>query len=333
MSSTVPTTAPDTTELPVVPELTVAPEAPADSDTPAVSDTPVAAVETAESAEAAEPAATEAPVTAEAPAAVAAAPAGPEMTPAACAQQLKERFPALFAGTPKPLKLRIQADIKERAPGVFTKAVMSAFLRRYTGTTAYLIALTKAEHRVDLDGQPAGEITEEHRTVAQQELDRRRAIHQERRAQETQAERARRDQARTEERAAQAKQREEQELQEVKRRNRAHLLRDFEQTTLTRGNFCVLKGLPESDLDRVLDIARKEREEWVASRPAAAAAEQGEHRRPDHRPPSGPRRNDAPRADNRAPRRHDDRPRREGRGEGAGAGAEAGGPRRDRTPR
>jgi ProP effector len=241
----------------------------------------------------------------------------PEMTPSECARQLKDRFPALFAGAAaKPLKLRIQADIKERAPGVFTKAVMSAFLRRHTGTTAYLIALTKAEHRVDLDGQPAGEITDEHRQVAQEELDRRRAVHQERRAKDAEVERANRDKARAEERATQAQQREEQELQEQKRRNRAQLLRDFEKTTLTRGNFCVLKGLPEADLDRVLEIARKEMAEWVASRPAMAE-------RPDVRPPRP--------ASPSGPHRDGDRPpRREGRGDGGGAG---GGGRRERTPR
>lgn len=229
----------------------------------------------------------------------------PEMTPSECARQLKERFPALFAGNvAKPLKLRIQADIKERAPGVFTKAVMSAFLRRHTGTTAYLIALTKAEHRVDLDGQPAGEITDEHRQIAQEELDRRRAVHQERRAKEAEAERANRDKARAEERAAQTQQREEQELQEQKRRNRAQLLRDFEKTTLTRANFCVLKGLPEADLDRVLEIARKEMAEWVASRPATPPAVAPQDRRP-------PRREDGPREDRGggAPRR-DRRPAR-----------------------
>lgn len=239
----------------------------------------------------------------------------PEMTPSECARQLKDRFPALFAGNvAKPLKLRIQADIKERAPGVFTKAVMSAFLRRHTGTTAYLIALTKAEHRVDLDGQPAGEITDEHRQVAQEELDRRRAVHQERRAKEAEAERANRDKARAEERATQTQQREEQELQEQKRRNRAQLLRDFEKTTLTRANFCVLKGLPEADLDRVLEIARKEMAEWVANRPAMA-----EHQDTRPVPPNGPRRDgDRP-------------PRRDGRG--AGSAPAGGGGRRERTPR
>ena len=45
-------------------------------------------------------------------------PAG--LSPAACALELKQRFPALFSGAAKPLKLRIQVDIQERAPGVFT---------------------------------------------------------------------------------------------------------------------------------------------------------------------------------------------------------------------
>ena len=56
--------------------------------------------------------------------------------------ELKALFPALFAGRPKPVKLRIQADIQERAPGRFSKAQLSAFLRRHTGGTGYLIALT-----------------------------------------------------------------------------------------------------------------------------------------------------------------------------------------------
>src|SRR2546421_8900096 len=73
-----------------------------------------------------------------------------EMSVADCTQQLKERFPALFGGAAKPLKLRIQADIQERAPGVFGKHVLSAFFRRHTGSTGYLVAMTKSPHRFDL---------------------------------------------------------------------------------------------------------------------------------------------------------------------------------------
>ncbi len=71
-----------------------------------------------------------------------------------CGPLLRKRFPALFGGGPKPLKLRIQVDIQERAPGVFSKQALSAFFRRYTGGTAYLQAVAHGAHRLDLDGHP-----------------------------------------------------------------------------------------------------------------------------------------------------------------------------------
>lgn len=154
------------------------------------------------------------------------------LNPAACAQELKTRFPALFTGAAKPLKLRIQADIQERAPGVFTKQALSAFLRRYTGSTSYLIAVSRGAQRFDLDGQPAGELSEEHRKVALEELARRRTLQQTRREQD-----------------------------EQERRQRAALLRDFETTTLTPANFCALKGIAADQLDGLLATARQEAEE------------------------------------------------------------------------
>ncbi|WAC73618.1 ProQ/FINO family protein [Roseateles sp. SL47] len=147
----------------------------------------------------------------------------------AVAAALKELFPALFSGQAKPVKLRIQADIQQRAPGKFSKQQLSAFLRRYTGGTGYLIGLTKAKQRFDLDGQPAGEITDEHRQAAQEELTRRRGITETRRADE-----------------------------ERGRQERAQLLRDFSRTTLTPANFCALKGLTQEQLDAQLALAREE---------------------------------------------------------------------------
>lgn len=126
----------------------------------------------------------------------AAAPASPdpgtavaEMGPAACAARLAELFPALFGsdGPPRPVKLRIHADIQQRAPGVFTRKALSIFLHRHTTGNAYLRALLNAPHRFDLDGQPAGEIAEEHRAAANEELERRRQIHMARRAAERSA--------------------------------------------------------------------------------------------------------------------------------------------------
>ncbi|MFT3857560.1 MAG: ProQ/FinO family protein [Aquabacterium sp.] len=189
------------------------------------------------------------------PAAPAAEPQGDHRASTqATAAKLAELFPALFKGTPKPLKLRIQVDIQERAPGVFTKQALSAFFRRYTGATSYLIAVSKGKERFDLDGQPAGELSDEHRKVATDELARRRANVQARREQE-----------------------------EAGRRQRASLLRDFETTKLTTANFCALKGVAPEQLDGLLAQARAEAAE-DALRP----------RRPDHHPGHPGRRGDGP---------------------------------------
>jgi ProP effector len=175
---------------------------------------------------------------------LAAPPATPEMTPADCAARLAQTFPALFGGGFKPLKLRIQADIQERAPGVFSKQALSAFFRRHTGSTGYLIALTKATHRFDLDGQPCGELSDEHRQAAVDELARRRALHQSK-----------------------------MELAGEGRRKRAALLRDIETTTLTRANFCALKGIAPQELDTLLEIARREAQERPPGRSPDAIRE------------------------------------------------------------
>ncbi|MDY0744975.1 ProQ/FinO family protein [Paucibacter sp. R3-3] len=204
-----------------------------------------------EAPEAAEDSVTDA-VPADAPAVTATA------TAADVGAQLKELFPALFTGGAKPLKLRIQADIQERAPGRFTKQQLSAFFRRYTGGTGYLIALTKAKERFDLDGQPAGEIAEEHLVAAREELARRKGLKQERMA------------------AEQA----EHQLLDQQRHNRAGLLRDFERTTLTLPNFCALKGVTAEELPGLLDIARKERAEQPPAPPRMAM-----DRRPPQREP------------------------------------------------
>jgi sRNA-binding protein len=182
--------------------------------------------------------------------------------PAAVGARLAELFPALFKGHPKPLKLRIQADIQERAPGEFTKAALSAFLRRYTGATSYLIAVSKARQRFDLDGQPAGDLSDEHRQVATEELTRRRGITQARREQEMQA-----------------------------RRQRASLLRDFETTKLTTANFCALKGIAPEALDGLLAQARAEAQE-DAQKPRHAEHHHGHRgeRRDGAGRPGGPRR-------------------------------------------
>ena len=118
-----------------------------------------------------------------------AAAAAPEVSPATTGARLAELFPALFSaaapgapGPAKPIKLRIHADIQARAPGLFSKRVLGIFFSRFTTTTAYLKALVNAPQRLDLDGEPAGDISEEHRQLARDELARRQALAAERRA-------------------------------------------------------------------------------------------------------------------------------------------------------
>ena len=250
--------------------------------------------------------------------------AAQQASPAATAAKLAELFPALFKGAPKPLKLRIQVDIQERAPGVFSKQALSAFFRRYTGGTGYLIAVSKGSQRFDLDGQPAGELSDEHRKLAAEELARRRANANAKREQE-----------------------------EAGRRQRAALLRDFETTKLTTANFCALKGIVPDQLDGLLAQARAEALE-EAQRPRRPEHGQG-HGHPrrgegqgqgrrDGAPgerrggprgegrPGGPARGPRPGQDQRGPRpgaqARDDQPR----GVPGGANREGKGRRDDKRP-
>ena len=202
-----------------------------------------------------------------------------EPTPAETAQRLKAAFPALFGGAAKPLKLRIQSDIQQRAPGQFSKRALSAFLHRHTGSTGYLLAITRLGQRFDLDGVAVEPISDEHREAAVAELTRRRAGQDARRAQGD----------------------EQRALGEQQRRNRAGLLRDFQTTTLTRANFCVLKQVEPDELEGLLERARQEAEEDrqrqpAFERPQRADRPPGQRQRPQgqqerpNRPPERQRR-------------------------------------------
>ena len=97
------------------------------------------------------------------------------------------------------------------------------------------------------------------------------------------------------------------------RRGRAALLRAFETTTLTRSNFCALKGMKDDVLEAQLVLAREERKLHPPPAPREPAVER-------ERP-----RQERPRFDDRGPRR--DAPPRLG-----GPGG-PGGPRGGRPPR
>ncbi len=243
----------------------------------------------------------------------ASAPVPADLSPAQCSARLAALFPALFnLQQPKPLKLRIQADIQARAPGVFTRKTLSAFLHRYTTGTPYVLALTREAQRYDLDGLAAGELAAEHREAAVTELARRRAIVDARRVAEQAARRE-----------ADAALRQQREADQQGRRERALLLRAFETSTLTRANFCALKGLADADLDGLLAQARQE----AAERPAWAAETEPAKGRPGRNAPGAAEARNAPNADRHAPgpRRDEGRGPRQGEG-GRGGPGRPGGP-------
>src|SRR6476659_3731826 len=75
---------------------------------------------------------------------------------------LTEAFPQTFVlekyRPHRPLKVGIAADIPARCPAV-ERRVLSAALSAYARRVMYLRALFTGAARVDLDGNPAGEVT------------------------------------------------------------------------------------------------------------------------------------------------------------------------------
>ncbi len=232
------------------------------------------------------------------------------LSPAAVAALLAQHFPALFgAGRALPIKLRIQADIQTRAPGLVNKKSLSIFLHRYTTSTAYLKALATQPQRMDLDGAPAGDIEALHRDAAAAEVERRKQMFEDRRALEREQQRAAAQEARRAQNAQNAARTTARDNAESEaRRNRAVLLRAFETATLTKANFCALKGISEAELDAQVVLAKQEREQRAL-----------EPQRPDHR--------DGPRREGRPPQRPDG-PRGPRPSGGGGGGRPTGGPPR-----
>lgn len=227
-----------------------------------------------------------------------------ETSPAVTGARLAELFPGLFQGPAKPFKLRIQVDIQERAPGEFSKQALSAFFRRHTGTTSYLMAVSQGTERFDLDGQVAGELTEEHRQVATEELARRRAITKARREEAIQAQREAHREAQREVRKQEQNAQQQNHVAHQERRNRAQLLRDFEGTRLTAANFCALKGIAPDALDGLLAQAREEaKQDALSPRPQARRDQRDAAPRDGRGPRREGGREGGARPDNRPPRK------------------------------
>ncbi|PIW62870.1 RNA chaperone ProQ [Shewanella sp. CG12_big_fil_rev_8_21_14_0_65_47_15] len=84
---------------------------------------------------------------------------------------LYETFPLCFIaeGETKPLKIGLFQDLAERLAddSKVSKTQLRVALRRYTSSWRYLKSVKAGAQRVDLDGEPCGELEQEHIDHAQ----------------------------------------------------------------------------------------------------------------------------------------------------------------------
>ena len=99
-------------------------------------------------------------------------------------EQLQAEFP-VFRDC-KPLAIGIHKQLMERKPDLDKNKVRVA-LHGHTASTRYLKALTEGASRLDLDGQPSGEVTAEQQDVAVKTLrDRIKLVKERQKAEEAQ---------------------------------------------------------------------------------------------------------------------------------------------------
>ncbi|CAK9884853.1 MAG: RNA chaperone ProQ [Candidatus Erwinia impunctatus] len=88
---------------------------------------------------------------------------------------LAERFPLCFSGKgeARPLKVGIFQDLVARVQGEMglSKTQLRSALRLYTSSWRYLYGIKSGSVRVDLDGNPCGELDEQHIEHARKQLE------------------------------------------------------------------------------------------------------------------------------------------------------------------
>ena len=101
---------------------------------------------------------------------------------------LAERFPQCFSaeGEARPLKIGIFQDLVARVEGEMSlsKTQLRSALRLYTSSWRYLYGIKVGATRVDLDGNPCGELDEQHVEHARKQLEEAKARVQTQRAEQ-----------------------------------------------------------------------------------------------------------------------------------------------------
>jgi len=94
---------------------------------------------------------------------------------AAAISLLAELYPKCFSvyeGRRRPLKLGIHLDIQAALDGAITPAELHRALGFYCSNPAYLAQTRKGAWRVDLNGEPAGAVTDDEEAHARETLTR-----------------------------------------------------------------------------------------------------------------------------------------------------------------
>jgi len=84
---------------------------------------------------------------------------------------LIEKYPKAFFKEPVdrlPLKIGIHRDLYLALNGQFSNKIIQQSLRRYMGISGYRKKLVAGAQRIDLDGNPSGEVLAEHVALARQ---------------------------------------------------------------------------------------------------------------------------------------------------------------------
>ena len=111
--------------------------------------------------------------------------ATPKLDPVVLVEALATLWPKAFTTDPRerhPLKVGIFHDIEAACAGTLTKLEISVAMRWYTSGGSYLWRLKTGATRIDLQGQPAGTVTEEEAKHAKARLAARKVRHRKQKA-------------------------------------------------------------------------------------------------------------------------------------------------------
>lgn len=93
------------------------------------------------------------------------------LTPEDVLELFKQQFPHVFSDDPqaiRPLKINIHLDLRELFAGKLSNRLIARALKLYAKHPVYVEKLQEGIPRIDLEGNPCGEVTAEHIAIGQE---------------------------------------------------------------------------------------------------------------------------------------------------------------------